>query len=108
RTRRYVERVQPLHISGDGIDNLFCDRDDIEGLRRRIDHRRTRNANFRIESTSTDVLARYCRDPGGRIDKADFPQRRRVRTDIAVSVEGIQAVMLGSYEHNIVRALGGD
>src|SRR4051812_4445652 len=77
---------------------LIGHRGDIESTCSRINHRRSRDADLRAESSPSAGLAGCDRgDPVGRVDEALFPERAE---SFAVCVECIDAVVLGSYiEH---------
>src|ERR1700682_1784574 len=72
----------------------------------KADHRRPRDADFGHQEGTSDVD--QCVDGGnsaGRIDEALLPERRG---NEAVSIEGINAVVLARYVDPVMRPLAGE
>ncbi len=72
-----------------------------------VDDRRADDANlvFPERRTAADIAGRDGGDPCCRVYENVVPKRSGVWSQVAIGIEGIDAVMLGGDEHDIVRAL---
>ena len=72
-----------------------------------VDNRRADDANlvFPERRTAADIAGRDGGDPCCRVYENVVPKRSGVWSQVAIGIEGIDAVMLGGDEHDIVRAL---
>src|SRR6185295_7066039 len=81
---RHIEGMQAL----EELTVLESSHDDIHRAGRLVDHGRAKDAEGAIAGVRDKWIWRR-RDTVGRIREVDLPQRRRVRADISVSVEGV-------------------
>jgi hypothetical protein len=98
--------VQPLHVVGDCTRGLSRSHEDIHNIGGRVDYWSSGNACGGVDAAlqPADGAGDYV-NAVGRIGKIQRPQYRWAQP---VRVEGKNAVSLGGYIENIVRALSGN
>ena len=85
---------------------------EVHGVCGRINDRRSRDPNKRIDVGGAQVAVGDCgRAAGcavGRVEKRDLPEWSGVGAAVVVGVEGVDAVVFGSDEDDVVGAFAGD
>jgi hypothetical protein len=99
--------MQSLDVSRRGAGDLFGLGDDVEGIGGRVDDRCAGDADFWCDVGCADVAVRDGCDTLGGVDERVFPEVA-LRGVIPFGVEGVNAVMLGGDEEDVVRPLAGD
>ena len=87
---------------------FFCFADDVHRVGREVDGRSTGDADFGDDVGCREVTVWNSGGAGGRavrgVEKSDLPER----SASGVCVEGVDAVMFGGYERDVVGAFAGD
>src|SRR5580765_8420331 len=101
-----VERVQSVSLAA----RFLGAGNDKERAACKVDCGCAADANFTDECAAiwSDIRRRRDRDPRGRVDKAGAPQGLRVRADVGIGVEGINAVVHRGDKDNVVGAFAGN
>lgn len=96
--------MEPLDVSR----AFFCLADDVHSVGGEVDGGSTSDADFGDDVCGGKVAVGNSSSPGGRavsgIEKSDLPERSAG----SVRVEGIDAVVFGGDEDDVVSALAGD
>src|SRR5262249_38960832 len=94
-----VEGVEPLHVVGGAGDDLLGLDHDVHRVGGAVDDRRPGDADLGHDVAGNDVGLGDRGDPVGRVDEGALPELAA-----AVAVEGVDAVVLGGREDDVVRA----
>src|SRR5262249_1165011 len=94
-----VEGVEALHVVGNAVDHLLGLDHDVHRVGRAVDDRRPGDADLGHDVPGNDVGLGDRGDPAGRVDETALPELAA-----AVSVEGVDAVVLRGREHDVVCA----
>src|SRR5216684_2209550 len=106
-----VQRVQAMHVNESLIIGGWqwflrpCHK--VKRASGGLDDRRADNTNlvFPERRAAADIGGREGGDPGCRVNENGVPKWSGVGSQVAIGIEGIDAVMLGGNEHDIVSAL---
>src|SRR5205807_647025 len=94
-----LDGPEPVDVSVVAEPSLLGGGVEVDGVRRRIDYGSARDADFGPDA-SVDIAVGDRVDAGDRVDEAVFPEDLPV-----VRVDGIEAVVFGRHEDDIVNAL---
>jgi len=87
---------------------FFCFADDVHRVGREVDDRSAGDADFRDDVGRGEITIGNSGGAGGRavrgVQKSDLPEG----SASGVRVEGVDAVMFGGYEGDVVGAFAGD
>src|SRR5262249_46543313 len=94
-----VQGVELLHVVGGAADDLLGLDHDVHGVGRAVNDRRPGDADLGHDVAGNDVRLGDRGDAVGRVDETALPE-----LPAAVAVEGVDAVVLGGGEDDVVRA----